>query len=76
MLTSNKLTNLQMELLKMFSFHLNDAQLMEIRDLLAKYFAEKATGEMDRLWTDRNWSNETMDHWMGEHLRTSQKSDL
>ena len=29
--------------------------------------------EMDKLWTDFNWDNNTMDNWSNEHLRTSYK---
>lgn len=42
----------------MFSFQLNDSQLYEVRDLLSKYFAEKASNEMDKLWKAQNWANE------------------
>lgn len=28
---------------------------------------------MDKLWETREWTNETMDNWANEHLRTSQK---
>ena len=68
------LTNLQLELLKVFSFNLSDQQIKEIRGLLAKYFAEKATQEMDKLWESQNWTNETMEEWSKEHLRTKYKS--
>jgi len=73
MTTIAKLTNLQLELIKMFSFQLNDIQLIEIRDILTKYFAEKATNEMDKLWANFNLNNCTMDNWVNEHLRTSYK---
>lgn len=68
------LTNLQLELLKLFSFNLSDQQMKEIRVLLSQYFAEKATQEMDQLWESKNWSNETMVQWSKEHLRTKYKS--
>ena len=58
------LTNLQLELLKMYSIELPEEQLLEIRDLLARYFADKASDEMDRLWNERGWTNETMDQWL------------
>jgi hypothetical protein len=38
---SNALTNLQQELLKIFSNDLSEHQLMEIKSLLSKYFSEK-----------------------------------
>ncbi len=73
MKTANRLTNLQLELLKVFSFDLSEQQIIEIRELLAKYFAEQAAGEMDRLWEQNNWSNNTMEKWANEHLRTTYK---
>jgi len=73
MLATAKLTNLQLELVKMFSIQLNDIQLFEIRDLLAKYFADKATHEMDKLWIAKNWSDDTIEKWSNEHMRTPYK---
>lgn len=69
--TTNRLTNLQLELLKLFSYNLNEKQLLEIKDLLARYFADKATREMDRIWEEKALTNDTMDSWLSEHLRTS-----
>lgn len=65
-----KLTNLQIELLKVFSHPLSEEQLLEVKDLLAAYFAEKASDEMDRLWEAKGWSDETMQEWATTHLRT------
>lgn len=66
----NTITNLQIELMKLFSYNLEEQQLIEIKELLAKYFAEKASVEMDKLWDKRRWTNKTMDKWAKEHLRT------
>lgn len=74
MLPINKpLTNLQLELLKIYSFGIEDEQLYEIRDLLSKYFAEKASIEADKLWEENNWTNETMRSWL-ENESTSPKA--
>lgn len=70
----NKITNLQRELVKVFSYEVSEEELKDIRDLLSNYFAEKATREMDRLWDERGWTNETMDKWLKEHKRTSIRS--
>jgi len=67
------LTNLQLELLKIFSLPLKDDQLNEIKALLSIYFANKATEEMDLLWEENNWSNETMEVWAQEHMRSKSK---
>ena len=69
MQTAEKLTNVQIELLKIFKYDLPDTQLAEIKNLLANYFAESATAEMDKLLDENNWNNETMKDWTNEHLR-------
>lgn len=53
---SEKLSNLQLELLKIFSYQLSNQQLLDVRNILAKYFAEQATNEMDKLWEENNWN--------------------
>ena len=58
------LTNLQLELIKMFSLNLTEEQLLDVKKLLSGYFADRASDEMDRLWEENNWSNETMDNWL------------
>ena len=68
---AGKLTNMQLELLKLFQYNLPEKQIAEIKNMLAKYFAKSATEEMDRLWDENNWSDETMKDWATEHLRYS-----
>jgi hypothetical protein len=67
--TAGKLSNLQIELLKLFRFDLSDKQLMDIKRILAQYFAKSATHEMDKLWDENSWTDETMKAWANEHLR-------
>jgi hypothetical protein len=66
--STNRLTNLQLELIKLFNYNLSQAQLLEVKDLLSKYFADKAANEMDRIWEKNGLSNETMDSWLNEHI--------
>ncbi len=68
-----KLTNLQLELLKFFQYDLSEKQLREIKQLLTRYFAERATGQMDKMWDEKGWSRETMEKWLNEHNRISGK---
>ena len=70
MSTVKKMTNLQLEIVKMFSVELPEHQLLEIRNILSRYFADKASDEMDRLWEENNWSDKTMEDWSNEHMRT------
>lgn len=73
MVFAQKLTNLQIELIRLFDYQVSDNQIIEIKDLLAKYFADVATSEMDKLWEENQWTNETMESWTNEHLRTPYK---
>ncbi len=74
MVPAQKLTNLQLELVKLFSYKVADNQLIEIKLLLGNYFAEKASEEMDKLWDENNWTEDTMKEWANEHLRTPYES--
>lgn len=74
MIPAQKLTNLQLELVKLFSYKVDDSQLIEIKQILGTYFAEKASEEMDRLWDENNWTEDTMKEWANEHLRTPYES--
>ncbi|MGM9477906.1 hypothetical protein ACS5PU_15850 [Pedobacter sp. GSP4] len=66
---TGKLTNVQLELLKLFQYNLPDAQLEDIKQMLAGYFAKSASNEMDKLWDDKKWDESTIESWKSEHLR-------
>ena len=69
------LTPLQLELLKTFSRPIPDAQLVEIRQLLTDYFAQKIDEEMDQLFVERGWDAITAKQWADEHNRTPCQPD-
>ena len=72
-MVTTKLTNLQLELIQTFSYALPDEQMAEIRQLLAQYFLDKADTEMDRLWQENAWDENTIDEWARGHDRTHYK---
>jgi len=67
--TSGNLSNLQLELLKLFRFDLSENQLIELKTILSKYFAEKTTNEVDKLWEENKWDEKTIEDWKNDHLR-------
>ena len=71
--TSNKMSNFQLELLKMFRYNLTENQLTELKDLLSKYFVDKVDSEMDKLWNEKEWSDSTMESLANQHTRISRK---
>jgi hypothetical protein len=70
MQTKTPLTNLQIELLKLFEYELSEKQLLEVRNMLSTYFAQKATEEMDKLFEESNWDNNKIEDWTKEHMRS------
>ena len=68
------MSNLQLELLKLYSTNIPEEQLLEIKRLLAAYFKEKIDEEMNQLWEKNNWSEDTISEWKQSHLRTPYQS--
>ena len=68
------LNNIQVELLQLYSQGVSDEDLIAIKRLIANYFADKASDEMDRLWEENNWTNETMDEWLKNDTLSVDKS--
>ena len=66
----NHLNPLQLEMLKLFSRKVDNNDLMEIKRMIVKYFAEKAIREADEVWEEKGWTNETMEEFLSMHERT------
>lgn len=62
-------SNVQLELLKMFHHNIPEKQLLEIKNILAKYFAAEVSHEMNDLWEKNNWGDATMEEWAKQHMR-------
>lgn len=45
-------------------------ELIEFRDMLAHYFADKAQKAIDAMWQDGKIDEETIKEWGDEHMRT------
>lgn len=67
--TQPPLTNLQLELLKLYANQLPEEQLLEIKMLLGKYFAQKATEAMEKTWQEQRLTPDDMKQWANEHNR-------
>lgn len=64
---SRTLSNVQIELLKLYSTDLGRDDLMELRRLLANHFAQKAVNGADVIWNQKEMSDRTMEDWLNEH---------
>lgn len=61
------LSNVQMELIKLYSTNLNDNELLELKNMLVQHFSRKAINEADSLWEEKGMSAHTMDDWLNEN---------
>ncbi|MBX2889715.1 MAG: hypothetical protein KF734_02190 [Saprospiraceae bacterium] len=68
---SQKLSNLQLELLKLYAMGVSEEELRDIKRMLAKYFMEKAMDEADKVWDERGYTNKLMEEW-----RQTKRSEL
>ncbi len=65
----NALTNLQLELLRVYSWQVSDEDIGEIRKLLANYFAQKAMDKADSMWDKNQWTSQDTVQLASEHNR-------
>jgi hypothetical protein len=68
------MSNLQLELLRLYGNNVSDETLREIKILLAKYFADKASEAMDKVWDEKGLSEQDMIGWTNEHNRVENRS--
>lgn len=55
------LTNVQTEMLKVFAMQLPDAQLNELRVVIARFLMDKARKEATLIWEQKGYTEETLE---------------
>lgn len=60
------LTNVQQELLKVFSCNMRDEELIELKREIGKFFLRKAVKKADKVGDEKGYSDEMMDNWLKE----------
>lgn len=63
---SKPLSRLQLELLKLYSTEVSSDELWEVKRLLGQHFGRRAIQSADRVWDERELTNEDMDAWLDE----------
>ena len=63
---SPTLTNLQLEIIKLYSTGMERQELFELKEVLANFFARKAIKEADTIWDKQKLTNADMDSWLNE----------
>jgi len=60
------LTNVQQELMKLFNTNLSEEELIELKDVLSAFYANKAIGEADALWYEKGLDDSDMEKLLKE----------
>ena len=63
---SQALTDLQLEIVKLYSTDLERQDLLELKQTLANFFARKAIKEADKVWDEQNLTDDDMETWLNE----------
>ena len=55
------LSNVQIELLKLYATNMTNEDIKELRLQLAQFYAKKSIAAADKVWDERGYTNELMD---------------
>ena len=63
---SNKLSPLQLELLRIYSFNPTEEELQEIKSYLGKYFANRFSQRIGKSVADQGLTEVDLENWLNE----------
>ncbi len=63
---SPPLTNVQLELLKLYAYDLKEEEMQELKKVLAAFFAQRIRQRAGEIWQERGYTQETMQQWLNE----------
>lgn len=63
---TQKLNSLQLELLRIYSFEPDEADLLAIKKLLANYYSTKLTNRVQKAIAENHISEEDLTAWLNE----------
>jgi len=62
----NQISNVQLEILKLYSTNLSQKDLEELKVLLAQFYAKRAIDQADKIWDEKKLTNQKMERWLCE----------
>lgn len=61
------LSNIQVELMKIYSTNLSEIELKDLKSLLALFYAKKSILYANKIWKEKKLTNRMMDKWLNEN---------
>ncbi len=65
-LASQPLSNLQLELLRLYETGISDKHLLELKEVIAKFLFEKAFDQADEIWEEKGYNSDTIQDWLNK----------
>lgn len=65
-MTINKLSPLQLELLKVYSFNPSEADFLAIKNMLANSFAQKLVRQVKEAVVKKNITEQDLENWLNQ----------
>ncbi len=60
------LSNIQMELLKLYSTGISDENLIAIKTIISQFLFEKSISEADSVFEQKKYNSETINKWLNK----------
>jgi len=60
------MTNVQVELMKLYSTNLSKEDFEDLKNILVKFYANKATLQANEIWDERGLNDTDMEAWLNE----------
>ncbi|MFM2267881.1 MAG: hypothetical protein RL757_1322 [Bacteroidota bacterium] len=68
------LNEMQLEILQLFNRDMSEEDMLAIKRLIVRYFAQKTISEANKVWDENNWSDEYAAQLSKLHERTKYKN--
>lgn len=65
-LAPQPLSNIQLELLRLYETGISDEHLLELKEVIANFLFEKAFDKADEIWDAKQYDKQTLQHWLNE----------
>jgi hypothetical protein len=63
---STPFSNIQLELLKLYAHQVSDQDLLNIKQIVGEYFANRLIAKADQVWETRKWDDQKIESILNE----------
>ena len=63
---SPPLTNVQLQLFKLYAYDLPEEEMQELKKMLTSFFADRIRKRTGRIWQERGYTQEIMQQWLND----------